>query len=361
MNISKSHRTLLVIAMLFVALSTTSGCRTIEPHERQWLEDPVMSLQVDATEAHFMQKWMYSQEGSFGGRRPAVSQLSLVLIIVASICAPPSLPMRKDEQSDLREALSTAMKARDWTKASSTARKLKSLVDKAGRTEVELILDQIKGHKELDKIVSKAFKAKDLRKVMADIAKVGRKYAKHPTFLAELDRTREMLDEAYYLRLEDFDGRIPDPLRRVSGEGMTKHGKNAASWSSADLYQDATFIQFNRLKFNVADFSHLVFWTKSDLQFRFGVEPMADSRVGGVYHAGFANLPPKKWTEIRLRIGAKGDFTPVRGANWDRFTCVRLRKNTGTNCNLLLDDFRLQRKPAKAKAVYEKLVERAAQ
>lgn len=50
-----------------MGLGATSGCQTLEFHERGRLQDPVMAFDESRAEVHWAQKVRYSREGSVGG------------------------------------------------------------------------------------------------------------------------------------------------------------------------------------------------------------------------------------------------------------------------------------------------------
>ena len=59
---------LAVLSAAFVALTCGAmGCSTVEYYEKQYLQDPAMQFETDASEVHFQQKVFYSMEGSAGG------------------------------------------------------------------------------------------------------------------------------------------------------------------------------------------------------------------------------------------------------------------------------------------------------
>lgn len=53
--------------LLGLALAILSGCASVPFYEKGQLQDPIMVLAPDATEAHAFQKIYYSREGSVGG------------------------------------------------------------------------------------------------------------------------------------------------------------------------------------------------------------------------------------------------------------------------------------------------------
>jgi hypothetical protein len=54
--------------MLLAAISlSTSACQTVEFYEKERINDPAMKFDDDPTYTHFMQKTLYSREGSVGG------------------------------------------------------------------------------------------------------------------------------------------------------------------------------------------------------------------------------------------------------------------------------------------------------
>jgi len=59
-------RPLLGIAMLALVASL-AGCRTVAFYEKEHLNDVTMVFEEDPTETHFLQKVLYSREGSVGG------------------------------------------------------------------------------------------------------------------------------------------------------------------------------------------------------------------------------------------------------------------------------------------------------
>ena len=57
-----------VLCVLILALAALlAGCQTVEFYEKEQLNDVTMLLEEDATEVHFLQKVLYSREGSIGG------------------------------------------------------------------------------------------------------------------------------------------------------------------------------------------------------------------------------------------------------------------------------------------------------
>ena len=59
-------RTTTFILLLAVSL-IAGGCNNVEFYEREHLSDPIMIFSPDPTETHFLQKVLYSREGSVGG------------------------------------------------------------------------------------------------------------------------------------------------------------------------------------------------------------------------------------------------------------------------------------------------------
>jgi len=59
-------RGLLCVALLALVAALT-GCQTVEFYEKEQLNDATMLLEEDATEVQFLQKVLYSREGSVGG------------------------------------------------------------------------------------------------------------------------------------------------------------------------------------------------------------------------------------------------------------------------------------------------------
>jgi hypothetical protein len=59
-------RRLLCVAILALA-AVLAGCQTVEFYEKEHLNDVTMLLEGDPTEIHFIQKVLYSREGSIGG------------------------------------------------------------------------------------------------------------------------------------------------------------------------------------------------------------------------------------------------------------------------------------------------------
>ena len=59
-------RGLLCIAMLALA-AVLAGCQSVEFYEKEHLNDATMLLEEDPSEVHFLQKVLYSREGSVGG------------------------------------------------------------------------------------------------------------------------------------------------------------------------------------------------------------------------------------------------------------------------------------------------------
>ncbi len=59
-------RGLLCVAILALAAVLT-GCQTVEFYEKEQLNDATMLLEEDPSEVHFLQKVLYSREGSVGG------------------------------------------------------------------------------------------------------------------------------------------------------------------------------------------------------------------------------------------------------------------------------------------------------
>jgi hypothetical protein len=56
----------LCFAILALAVVLT-GCQTVEFYEKEHLNDATMLLEEDPSEVHFLQKVLYSREGSVGG------------------------------------------------------------------------------------------------------------------------------------------------------------------------------------------------------------------------------------------------------------------------------------------------------
>ncbi|MBW2541345.1 MAG: DUF4266 domain-containing protein [Deltaproteobacteria bacterium] len=61
-----AFRGLLCVAMLAL-VAVLTGCQTVEFYEKEHLSDSTMLLEEDASEIHFLQKVLYSREGSVGG------------------------------------------------------------------------------------------------------------------------------------------------------------------------------------------------------------------------------------------------------------------------------------------------------
>ena len=59
-------RAVLCVVMLALA-AVLAGCQTVEFYEKEHLNDATMLLEEDPTEVHFLQKVLYSREGSVGG------------------------------------------------------------------------------------------------------------------------------------------------------------------------------------------------------------------------------------------------------------------------------------------------------
>ena len=59
-------RGVLCVALLALVAALT-GCQTVEFYEKEQLNDATMLLEEDPTEVHFLQKVLYSREGSVGG------------------------------------------------------------------------------------------------------------------------------------------------------------------------------------------------------------------------------------------------------------------------------------------------------
>jgi hypothetical protein len=59
-------RGLLCVAMLAL-VAVLTGCQTVEFYEKEHLSDATMLLDEDPSEIHFLQKVLYSREGSIGG------------------------------------------------------------------------------------------------------------------------------------------------------------------------------------------------------------------------------------------------------------------------------------------------------
>jgi hypothetical protein len=57
-------RALSFVLLLAVVSSCSSG---VKYYEKQHLSSPIMQFDSDATETHFIQKCLYSREGSVGG------------------------------------------------------------------------------------------------------------------------------------------------------------------------------------------------------------------------------------------------------------------------------------------------------
>ena len=57
-----------VLCVAIVALAAVlAGCQTVEFYEKEHLNDATMLLEEDPTEINFIQKVLYSREGSIGG------------------------------------------------------------------------------------------------------------------------------------------------------------------------------------------------------------------------------------------------------------------------------------------------------
>ena len=61
-----ARRSSLCVAILALAAVLT-GCQTVEFYEKEHLNDATMLLEEDPSEIHFLQKVLYSREGSIGG------------------------------------------------------------------------------------------------------------------------------------------------------------------------------------------------------------------------------------------------------------------------------------------------------
>jgi len=59
-------RGLLCVAILAL-VAVLTGCQTVEFYEKEHLSDATMLLEEDPSEIHFLQKVLYSREGSVGG------------------------------------------------------------------------------------------------------------------------------------------------------------------------------------------------------------------------------------------------------------------------------------------------------
>jgi hypothetical protein len=59
-------RKLLGLTLVAVAAALV-GCRSVAFYEKEHLNDETMVLEESATETHFIQKVLYSREGSIGG------------------------------------------------------------------------------------------------------------------------------------------------------------------------------------------------------------------------------------------------------------------------------------------------------
>jgi len=59
-------RAALCVAILAL-VAVLTGCQTVEFYEKEQLNDATMLLEEDASEIHFLQKVLYSREGSVGG------------------------------------------------------------------------------------------------------------------------------------------------------------------------------------------------------------------------------------------------------------------------------------------------------
>lgn len=59
-------RDLIWVAMLAL-VAALAGCQSVEFYEKENLNDATMLLEEDPTEVHFLQKVLYSREGSVGG------------------------------------------------------------------------------------------------------------------------------------------------------------------------------------------------------------------------------------------------------------------------------------------------------
>lgn len=59
------RRTLLLL--MLAALTAANGCAHVRAYEREYLLDPIMSLEDDAREAKENLHWIEAREGSTGG------------------------------------------------------------------------------------------------------------------------------------------------------------------------------------------------------------------------------------------------------------------------------------------------------
>jgi hypothetical protein len=54
-------------ALVVAVVLAVSGCATVRPYEREHLQDRIMSLELDRTEAKDNLHWIEAREGSTGG------------------------------------------------------------------------------------------------------------------------------------------------------------------------------------------------------------------------------------------------------------------------------------------------------
>lgn len=65
----KSRGWLFALVLLAIGLTVASlnGCATVRAYQREYLQDPIMSLSEDAREAKDNLHWIEAREGSTGG------------------------------------------------------------------------------------------------------------------------------------------------------------------------------------------------------------------------------------------------------------------------------------------------------
>ncbi len=64
---TRSHLLRSPLLLVGLALPLLAGCASVPFYEKGQLQDPIMVLAPDVTEAHAYQKIYYSREGSVGG------------------------------------------------------------------------------------------------------------------------------------------------------------------------------------------------------------------------------------------------------------------------------------------------------
>ena len=67
-ELSKLAAVRCALCVVILALAAMlAGCQTVEFYEKEHLNDATMLLEEDPSEVHFLQKVLYSREGSVGG------------------------------------------------------------------------------------------------------------------------------------------------------------------------------------------------------------------------------------------------------------------------------------------------------